>query len=52
VRKRRDAEAELRRQAAGQLIASAAIDREVPPHRVAAWFSDRLHRLFDLANAD
>ncbi|HEY1259709.1 MAG TPA: mechanosensitive ion channel family protein [Stellaceae bacterium] len=41
-----------RRQAAGQLIASAAIDREVPPHRVAAWFSDRLHRLFDLANAD
>ncbi|HEU0154540.1 MAG TPA: mechanosensitive ion channel family protein [Stellaceae bacterium] len=41
-----------RRQAAGQLIASAVIDREVPPHRVAAWFSDRLHRLFDLANAD
>ncbi|HEY1300067.1 MAG TPA: mechanosensitive ion channel family protein [Stellaceae bacterium] len=40
-----------RRQAAGQLIASAVIDRDVPPHRVAAWFSDRLHRLFDLANA-
>ena len=37
-----------RRQAAGQLIASADIDRNVPPHRVAAWFSDRLHRLFDL----
>ena len=41
-----------RRQAAGQLIASADIGRNVPPHRVAAWFSDRLHRLFDLANAD
>jgi hypothetical protein len=28
--------------------------RRHPPHRamVAAWFSDRLHRLFDLANAE
>ena len=41
-----------RRQAAGQLIASADIDKTVPPRRVAAWFSDRLHRLFDLANAE
>ncbi len=41
-----------RRQAAGQLIASAGIDKSVPPSRVAAWFSDRLHRLFDLANAE
>ena len=41
-----------RRQAAGQLIASANIDKGVPPRRVAAWFSDRLHRLFDLANAE
>ena len=41
-----------RRQAAGQLIASANIDKSVPPRRVAAWFSDRLHRLFDLANAE
>ena len=41
-----------RRQAAGQLIASPDIDKTMPPRRVAAWFSERLHRLFDLANAD
>jgi small-conductance mechanosensitive channel/CRP-like cAMP-binding protein len=41
-----------RRQAAGQLIASPDIDKTVPLRRVAAWFSDRLHRLFDLANAE
>ena len=41
-----------RRQAAGQLLADADIEKSVPPSRVAAWFSDRLHRLFDLANAE
>jgi len=41
-----------RLQAAGQLIASADIDNSAPPRRVAAWFSERLHRLFDLANAE
>jgi small-conductance mechanosensitive channel len=41
-----------RRQAAGQLIASPDIDKSVPPSRVAAWFSERLHRLFDVANAE
>ncbi|HEY3912405.1 MAG TPA: mechanosensitive ion channel family protein [Stellaceae bacterium] len=42
-----------RRQAAGQLlIASPDIDRSVPANRVAGWFSDRLHRLFDLAGAE
>jgi small-conductance mechanosensitive channel len=40
-----------RRQAAGQLIASPDIDADVPANRVAGWFSDRLHRLFDLASA-
>ena len=40
-----------RRQAAGQLIASPEIDATVPANRVAGWFSDRLHRLFDLADA-
>jgi small-conductance mechanosensitive channel/CRP-like cAMP-binding protein len=40
------------RQAAGQLVSSVNIDKTVPPHRVAAWFSDRLHRLFDLANIE
>jgi CRP-like cAMP-binding protein len=37
-----------RRQAAGQLIASA--DKTVPANRVASWFADRLHRLFDLTS--
>jgi small-conductance mechanosensitive channel len=41
-----------KRQAAGQLIVAAGIDKTVPPSRVAAWFSDRLHRLFDLASAE
>jgi small-conductance mechanosensitive channel len=40
-----------RRQAAGQLIASPEIDKTVPANRVAGWFSDRLHRLFDLTAA-
>ncbi len=40
-----------RRQAAGQLIASPEIDETVPANRVANWFSDRLHRLFDLTDA-
>ncbi len=40
-----------RRQAAGQLIANPEIDKTVPANRVANWFSDRLHRLFDLAEA-
>jgi CRP-like cAMP-binding protein len=41
-----------RRQAAGKLLASTEINDSVPPSRVAAWFSDRLHRLFDLAAAE
>jgi small-conductance mechanosensitive channel len=41
-----------RRQAAGQLIASPDLDKTVPANRVAGWFSDRLHRLFDLAAAE
>jgi small-conductance mechanosensitive channel len=40
-----------RRQAAGRLVTSPDIDTTVPLRRVAAWFSDRLHRLLDLANA-
>ena len=39
------------RQAAGELVASADIDGGLSPNRVATWFSDRLHRLFDLAGA-
>jgi len=41
-----------KRQAAGQLIAAGGIDKSAPPRRVAAWLFDRLHRLFDLANAE
>jgi small-conductance mechanosensitive channel/CRP-like cAMP-binding protein len=41
-----------RRHAMLQLIASPDIDKSLPPSRVAAWFSDRLHRLFDLAGAE
>jgi small-conductance mechanosensitive channel/CRP-like cAMP-binding protein len=41
-----------RRQAAGELLAAPQIDKDLPPPRVAAWFSERLHRLFDLTHAD
>jgi small-conductance mechanosensitive channel len=41
-----------RRQAVGELIASPGIDKSEPPSRVTAWFSDRLHRLFDLSGAE
>jgi small-conductance mechanosensitive channel len=41
-----------KRQAAGKLIADAGVDKSAPPKHVAAWFSDRLHRLFDLAHAE
>ena len=40
-----------RRQALGQLIASPDLDKAIPANRVAGWFSDRLHRLFDLTAA-
>jgi small-conductance mechanosensitive channel/CRP-like cAMP-binding protein len=39
-----------RRQAAGQLIASPEMRDAVPISRVASWFADRLHKLFDLAS--
>jgi small-conductance mechanosensitive channel len=41
-----------RRQAAGQLVASPDLDKSVPANRLAGWFADRLHRLFDLAAAE
>ena len=39
------------RQAAGELVASPEFDASFPPNRVATWFSDRFHKLFDLAGA-
>jgi small-conductance mechanosensitive channel/CRP-like cAMP-binding protein len=41
-----------RRQAAGRLTASDDLDKTVPTHRLTSWFSERVHRLFDLANAE
>ncbi|MGA7261178.1 MAG: hypothetical protein WCA23_31820 [Stellaceae bacterium] len=41
-----------RRQAAGRLSASPELDESVPKHRLTSWFSDRIHRLYDLANAE
>ncbi len=41
-----------RRQAAGKLLVSTEIDKNAPPTRIAAWFSDRLHRLFDVVVAE
>jgi small-conductance mechanosensitive channel len=41
-----------RRQAAGQLAAPPDIDKSEPIAGVAAWFSVRLHRMFDLAQAE
>ncbi|MBV8399827.1 MAG: mechanosensitive ion channel family protein [Acetobacteraceae bacterium] len=37
-----------RRQAAGRLITSPEMAQAVPLNRVASWFADRLHKLFDL----
>jgi CRP-like cAMP-binding protein len=41
-----------RRQAAGQLSASPELDESVPKHRLTAWFSDRLHRLYNVVNVE
>jgi multidrug efflux system membrane fusion protein len=41
-----------RRQAAGRLSVSPELDESVPKHRLTSWFPDRIHRLYDLANAE
>jgi CRP-like cAMP-binding protein len=41
-----------RRQAAGRLTASDDLDKTVPRLHLTSWFSERLHKLFDLANAE
>jgi small-conductance mechanosensitive channel/CRP-like cAMP-binding protein len=40
------------RQAAGQLVASTELAETVPANRLTMWFSQRLHRLYDLANVE
>jgi small-conductance mechanosensitive channel len=39
------------RQAALRLTASAEVDETVPTNRLTTWFSEQLHRLYDVANA-
>jgi small-conductance mechanosensitive channel/CRP-like cAMP-binding protein len=41
-----------RRQAAGQLASSTEFGEAVPAHRLTTWFSERLHRLYDLASVE
>ena len=40
------------RQSTGQLVASAELAEAVPANRLTTWFSERLHRLYDLANVE
>ncbi len=39
-----------RRQAMGRIAAATELDGMVPVHRLASWFSERLHRLYDTAS--
>ena len=41
-----------RRQAAGQLSASPELDDSVPKHHLTDWFSDRLHRLYNVVSVE
>jgi small-conductance mechanosensitive channel/CRP-like cAMP-binding protein len=41
-----------RRQAAGQLSASNELAKEIPTHRLTDWFSDRIHRLYDIVSVE
>ena len=40
------------RQAAGQLTASSELAEAVPANRLTTWFSERLHRLYDVASTE
>jgi len=41
-----------RLQTAGRLSASPELDEDVPKHRLTDWFSDRLHRLYNVVNVE
>ncbi|HEX3522001.1 MAG TPA: mechanosensitive ion channel family protein [Stellaceae bacterium] len=41
-----------RLQAAGRLSASPELDESVPKHRLTDWFSDRIHRLYNVVNVE
>src|SRR5262249_31159920 len=38
-----------RRQATGRSTAATEMDRSVPMNRLTSWFSDRIHRLYNVA---
>jgi small-conductance mechanosensitive channel/CRP-like cAMP-binding protein len=40
------------RQAAGQLVASTELAQAVPTSRLTTWFSERLHRLYDMSSLE
>jgi small-conductance mechanosensitive channel/CRP-like cAMP-binding protein len=40
-----------RRQATGRSTAAAEMDHTVPTNRLTSWFSDRIHRLYNIAHA-
>ena len=41
-----------RRQAAGRLASSPELDEAIPKHRLTSWFTERLHRLYDVVNVE
>jgi small-conductance mechanosensitive channel/CRP-like cAMP-binding protein len=41
-----------RLQAAGRLVSSNEIDEHIPKHRLTDWFSDRIHRLYNVVNVE
>jgi len=41
-----------RLQAAGRLSASPELDERIPKHRLTDWFSDRIHRLYNVVNVE
>ena len=41
-----------RRQRLGQLVPATELAETVPVHRLTTWFSERLHRLYDLASME
>jgi len=40
------------RQTAGQSVAATELTEAVPANRLTTWFSDRLHRLYDIASTE
>jgi CRP-like cAMP-binding protein len=41
-----------RLQAAGRLSASPELEESLPRHRLTDWFSDRIHRLYNVVNVE